>query len=105
MQIDMGRTLNARDQHRALYRYMAWARDMGCDGPHEPNLIELRWSDDFGLLWVSKLSGLIEYGLGKHKALVDNERYAIYDTSNPAAHALLEIVRDVTKSKLEETQK
>lgn len=103
--IDMGRVLlGKRDQGRVLGRFMTWAREKGYDNLPTPSVFELRWSDDFTQLYVSKLSGLIEHGFDtmypEHYPIIDNEKWAVYTDKNPAANVLLSAIRDVTRSHL-----
>lgn len=104
--IIMDRTLSTSlERKRVLGRFLTWAKDKGYDQHPEPSVIELRWSDDFTRLWVSKTSGLIEHGFAslfpEHEPLADNEHFAIYTNDNPAARILLAAIRDVTAHKLE----
>lgn len=103
--IDMLRTLSTkRDRNRVLGRFLTWAKEHGYGHLPEPSVIELRWNDEFTLLWVSKTSGLIEHGFDtqfpEHGPVIENENWAIYTDENPAARMLLAAISDVTASKI-----
>lgn len=106
--IIMDRTLSTSlERKRVMSRFLTWAKEKGYDQLPAPSVLELRWSDDFTRLWVSKTSGLIEHGFGslfpEHEALADNEHFAIYTDSNPAARVLLAAIKDATAHKLEQS--
>lgn len=105
--IDMARTLTfKRDRQRVLGKFLTWAKSRGFDTLPHPDVSELRWNDSYTLLWVSKLSPLIEHGFEtlypEHKPLIDSEKWAIYSDVNPAASVLLNAIREqVEKHHLE----
>lgn len=99
--IRMDRLLTTkRDQGRVLSRFLTWAKNRGFEGKPKPSVIELRWSDDFTHLWVSKMSGLIEHGFEtiypEHKPIFETDHFAVYPDTNPAASVLLYAIRETT---------
>lgn len=103
--IDMARTLSTRDRNRVLTRFLTWAEGRGFENLPIPSLIELRWNDEFTQLYVGKTSGLLSYGFEtlypEHKPVIDNEKWSVYDSTNPAAAELLDAIRDQTRSRME----
>jgi hypothetical protein len=59
----------------------------------DPSLGEVRWSTDYGYVYVQKTSGLIECGFEsvfrEHDPVAEDKNWAIYDNQNPAARSLL----------------
>lgn len=89
--IDPGRTLTDKQQLKVRARFLR-AQMRPAHVP-EPSLAEVRWSPDYGHIYVQKTSGLIDCGFESmfddHLPLAEDRNWAIYDNHNPAARSLL----------------
>lgn len=104
-EIEPGRILTTRDRNRVRTRFMAWASKAVPQGQSAerlptPDFTELRWDNDFTRIYISKPSGLLEFGFRtlyrEHLPLDEDRNWAIYDRENPAARVLLDAIREVT---------
>lgn len=97
--VDPGRVLTKKERGMVLTRLREWAEGKVDPGTPTPSLVELRWSDDLGYLYVDKTSGLLEWGFDsvfpEHAPVHEGEHFAIYPASNPAAHCLLTAIEEV----------
>lgn len=97
--IDYGRIMTTKERGRVRTRFRTWSYEHGF-GMIEPNLIELRWSDDYTTLYVNRESGLLPYFASlypEHHAVAEDQHWAIYNRLNPAADALLSAIEEVTE--------
>lgn len=103
--INPGRILTTKDRNRVRSRFMAWASKASPQGQSPqrlptPDFTELRWDDDFTVLYVAKPSGLMEFGFRsmfrEHLPIDEDQNWAIFDRENPAARAMLNAIREVT---------
>lgn len=71
-------------------------------GVPDPDMREVRWSDDYQYVFISKASGLIACGFNsllfeEHQPVAEAKNWAIYHRSNPAACSLLHAIEGVVE--------
>jgi hypothetical protein len=95
--IEMTRTLTTRDRRRVESRLAAWAKQHSMTAMPKPNLTEARWNDTYDRLWINKECGLPAFFdslFHEHRPLEEGQHHAVYDTKNPAAHVVLESIKE-----------
>lgn len=90
------RTLSPRQVGRVRAHFMWWANTHRLRSPQPPPTFdEVRWSDDFKFLYVSKLSGL-DAMLNPATPTIDAITHAVYRRDGSDAVAkLLDIIHEV----------
>lgn len=93
--IERDRTLSPRDMGRVRAHFMWWANTHRLPSPQPPpNFDEVRWSNDFRYVYVSKLSGL-DRVLQPATPVNEGHAWAIYDRTSDAAAKLLDVIHEV----------